>query len=115
MRPTWSIPMRHGYGLPTRRAAIPWDYRVRLATTQPTYGGRRWWFLCPLGRKDGGATQRAAKLYLPSGGRYFGSRQAYGLTYTSCQESGKFNGLFRLLAANMGTDEALIRRALKRL
>ena len=51
----------------------------------------------------------------PRGGRYFASREAYGITYQSCQESGKFNGLFRLLAANMGTDEAFIRRALKRL
>jgi hypothetical protein len=77
--------------------------------------GHRWWFLCPLARKDGGPPRRAAKLYLPPGRRYFGSRQAYGLTYQSCQESGKFNGLYRRLAANMGTDEALIRRALKRL
>ena len=25
----------------------PMDYRVRLVTTEPTYGGRRWWFLVP--------------------------------------------------------------------
>jgi hypothetical protein len=42
------------------------------------------------------------KTVVPPGGRYFGSREAYGLTYQSCQESGRFNGLFRLLAANMG-------------
>ena len=46
----------------------PMDYRVRLVTTQPTYGGRRWWFLCPLARKDGGPPRRAAKLYLPPAG-----------------------------------------------
>ena len=33
------------------------------------------------------------KLYLPAGGMYFGSREAYGLTYTSCQESGKYDGV----------------------
>ena len=49
----------------------PMDYRVRLVTTQPTYGGRRWWFLCPLARKDGGPPRRAAKLYLPPGGQVF--------------------------------------------
>jgi hypothetical protein len=76
----------------------PMDYRVRLVTTQPTYGGRRWWFLCPLERQDGGPPRRVAKLYLPPGGKYFGSRQAHGLTYTSCQESGKYDGLFRRLA-----------------
>ena len=35
--------------------------------------------------------------------------------YTSCQESGKFEGLYRRLAAHMGTDAASIRSALKRL
>ena len=78
--------------------AVPVDQRVRLTSTQPTYGGRRWWFF-PLVRQDGGPPRRVAKLYLPRGGRYFGSRQAYGLTYTSCQESGKYDGLFRRLAA----------------
>ena len=56
-----------------------------------------------------------AKLYLPPGGKYFGSCEAYELTYTSCQESGKYDGLYRRLAANMGTDAASIRLALKRL
>ena len=56
---------------------------------------------------------RVANLYLPPGGRYFGSREAYGLTYTSCQESGKFSGLYRRLAVDMGADEPTIRRALK--
>ena len=91
----------------------PVDYRVGLVATQPAYGGRRWWFVCPLVRKDGGPPRRVAKLYLPPGGRYFGSREAYGLTYTSCQESGKFSGLCHRLAADVGTDEATIRRALK--
>jgi hypothetical protein len=31
----------------------------RLVTTQPTYGGRRWWFLRPLARKDGGPPRNA--------------------------------------------------------
>jgi hypothetical protein len=29
------------------------------------------------------------KLYLPPGGRYFGCRHCYGLTYRSCQEHDK--------------------------
>jgi hypothetical protein len=91
----------------------PVDYRIRLVTTRPTYGGIRWWFICPLVRRDGGPPRRVAKLYLPPGGRYFGSRQAYGLTYASCQESGKFRGLFRGLARELGMDEATIRAALK--
>jgi hypothetical protein len=92
----------------------PVDYRLRLVTTRPTYGGRRWWFICPLVRRDGGPPRRVAKLYLPPGGRYFGSRAAYGLTYASCQESGQFRRLYRHLAAELGTDEAGIRRVLGR-
>ena len=92
----------------------PVDYRVRLVTTKPTYGGLRWWFICPLARRDGGSPRRVGKLYLPPGSRYFGSREGHGLTYTSCQESGKFRGLFRHLAADMGTDEGMVRAALKR-
>jgi hypothetical protein len=90
----------------------PADYRIRLMTSQPTYGGHRWWFVCPLVRRDGGSPRRVAKLYLPPGERYFGSRAGYGLTYTSCQESGQFRGLFRHLAAEMGTDEMAVRAAL---
>jgi hypothetical protein len=55
----------------------PLDYKIRLVTTIPNYGGRRWWFICPLSRDDGGPLRRVAKLYLPPGERYFGSREAY--------------------------------------
>ena len=93
----------------------PIDYTIRLKTTRPNYGGRRYWFLCPLVRPDGGAPRRVAKLYLPPGGRCFGSREGYGLTYTSCQKSGRFRGLFRRMASDMGTDEATVRTAMREL
>ena len=90
----------------------PVDCRVQLTTTRPTYGGQRWWFICPLQRRDNGPPRRVAKLYLPPCERYFGSRVGYGLTYTSCQESGQFRSLFRQLAAEMGADEKAVRAAL---
>ena len=96
-----------------RANEVPVDYKVRLVTTKPNYGGLRWWFICPIVRRDGGPPRRVAKLYLPPGGKYFGSREAYGLTYTSCQESGRFNRLFRDLAADTGLDEASVRAALE--
>jgi hypothetical protein len=64
-------------------------------------------------RNDGGPPRRVAKLYLPSGGKYFGSREGYGLTYMSCQESGKNRGLNRLLASELDMDEKTISRLLK--
>ena len=75
------------------------DYKIRLVATTPHYGGLRWWFICPLERRNGEPPRRVAKLYLPPGGKYFGSREGYGLTYTSCQESGKNRGFLRLLEA----------------
>ena len=93
----------------------PMDYVVQLVSTVPTYGGRRWWFLCPLARPDGGPPRRVTKLHLPPGARYFGSRQAYRLTYESCRESGKFASLHRRLASELGMDAASVRRSLKRL
>ena len=44
--------------------------RVQLTSTQPTFGGRRWWFLCPR------TARRTTKLFLPNGGSHFWSRQA---------------------------------------
>ena len=90
----------------------PVDYRVRLTSTRPNFGGLRWWFVCPLARADGGPPRRVAKLYLPPGQVYFGSREGHGLTYTSSQES--HERLLRRIAAELGTSEATVRWALKR-
>jgi len=61
------------------------DYRVRMTHTQPYYGGRRWWFLCPLQ----GCKRRVGKLYIAPGQLYFGCRHCYDLTYESTQSGGK--------------------------
>ena len=56
---------------------VPMDYRVFVACTEQGFGGRRWWFRCPLNNIH------VTKIYLPPGARRFASRQAYGLTYRS--------------------------------
>ena len=48
--------------------------------TRPNYGGQRWWMVCPAWHL------RVGKLYLPSGGRIFACRRAYGLVYQSQRE-----------------------------
>ena len=63
--------------------------------------------LCPLARR------RAAKLYLPPGGRLFGSREAYGLTYAFCQASG--SPLIASIAADVGASVPRVRRAMRSL
>jgi hypothetical protein len=94
------------------------DYTVRLDHTFPFYGGVRWWFRCPLSRDGYDCQRRVAKLYLPPGGRYFGCRHCYNLTYKSCQESHKlersaiFGGLMGLF--NLDTKIELLHRKIKR-
>jgi hypothetical protein len=78
-------------------------------------GGVRWWARCPLVLDGRPCSRRVGKLYLPPGGRYFGCRCCYGLTYTSCQESHQDDRLARVLARNMGVDFAAARRALAQL
>ncbi len=61
------------------------DYSVKLVATPCRYGGKRWWFICPLIKNGIVCNQRALKLYL-GGGKYFGCRHCYELTYQSCQK-----------------------------
>ncbi|MFC2063712.1 hypothetical protein ACFLXB_01270 [Chloroflexota bacterium] len=58
------------------------EYRVNLTTTPLSWGGERYWFVCPLQ----GCYQRVGCLYLPPGGKYFGCRHCYQLSYKSRQE-----------------------------
>lgn len=51
---------------------------VRLESTRPHYGGKRWWMICPYRHVQ------VSKLYLPSGGDRFASRQAWRIGYR-CQ------------------------------
>jgi hypothetical protein len=55
------------------------------------------------------------KLYLPPGGRYYGCRHCHELTYTRCQESRKYGGLFRRIAGEMGADFATVKRIMNRM
>lgn len=59
------------------------DYRVRLQTTRPNYGGSRWWFTCPAA----GCGRRCRVLYLPPGGKLYACRTCYRLTYPSQGET----------------------------
>jgi hypothetical protein len=62
---------------------------IRLETTPLHFGGRRWWGICPLVVNGQVCKRRVGKLYLPPGGRYFGCRHCYHLTYRSVQKHDK--------------------------
>jgi hypothetical protein len=57
------------------------DDWIELVTSQPNFGGQRWWFVCSRTRR------RVRKLYLPLGARHFRSRRAYKLAYGCQRES----------------------------
>ena len=63
-----------------------YDYQVLAVSTVPHFGGRRWWWICPLMKSGVSCWRRVGKLYKPPGAVYFGCRQCYELTYTSAQE-----------------------------
>jgi hypothetical protein len=88
------------------------DYSIGLTTTRPRFGGLRWWFVCPLVVRGRSCGRRVGKLYLPPGTRYFGCRRCHDLTYTSCQESCKYDRVWRMLAEGTGYDPAFVKRAM---
>jgi hypothetical protein len=83
------------------------DYRIHLVSTHCQYGGRRYWFCCPLV----GCGRRVRKLYLPSGGNYFGCRHCYNLTYESCNES---HGFIDKFARSYGLTVGQLKKGLRR-
>src|SRR5262245_9923556 len=78
------------------------DDKIFLVSTQPSFGGLRWWFLCPR------LNRRVRKLYLPLGARHFRSRQAYGLAYPSQRETAYHRAMRRAqkLWRRLGGDPA---------
>jgi hypothetical protein len=89
------------------------DYRVRLVTTRPYFGGLRWWFVCPLQVNGVPCNRRVGKLYLPTSNRHFGCRHCHDLTYTSCQASHLYDGTWRALARDLGWEVDDLKDALE--
>jgi hypothetical protein len=81
------------------------DYKVQLTTTPCNFGGKRYWFICPLIRNGIACNKRVGVLYLPSGASYFGCRHCYDLTYQSCNRSHRYRMLDKTLGASFQEDE----------
>jgi hypothetical protein len=78
---------------------------ICLDTTPTQFGGKRWWFTCPLISRGVACYRRVGKLYLPPGAKYFGCRKCHDLTYRSCQEAHQAERVF----ARMGFGPELAR------
>ncbi len=85
------------------------DYRQGLTSVPRHFGGRQWYFVCRLSRNGRYCGGRVRKLSLPPGGRYYGCRHCHDLTYTSCQESHRWDGLYRELARGLDCSPAEVR------
>ena len=66
------------------------NYRVNLVTTPCQYGGKRYWFICPLTSNGQYCGRRAGTLY--NLGKYFGCRHCGNITYASQKASGSYKG-----------------------
>jgi len=73
--------VRLDYSSIERGKMVEHERLVEMVTTQPHFGGVRWWFRCPL------SSRRVRCLYLIGGG--LASRQALGLGYQVQRESPK--------------------------
>jgi hypothetical protein len=91
-----------------------YDYKVGLTTTQCNFSGKRYWFICPLVRNGVPCGRRVGTLFLSSGGKYFGCRHCYNLSYESRNECrlGRFGQLGYVLKAERQVQE--LREKVKR-
>ncbi len=85
-----------------------YDYKAQIVSTPCYFGGRRWWFICPLVKDGRVCNRRVGVLYL-AGGNYFGCRHCYNLTYKSSRESHGFDRLFRDLGQSMGMPGSMVK------
>lgn len=69
------------YAVTRRGERVPISISIGLVSTPQPFGGRRWFFVCPV------TGRRVAKLFKPPGGDRFASRQAWRLAYRSQRET----------------------------
>ena len=62
-----------------------YNYVVPVESTRCNYGGRRWWFICPLVVNGQICQRRCRIVYMPPGVEYLGCRECHRLTYESRQ------------------------------
>ncbi|MCB2180200.1 hypothetical protein KQH54_03670 [bacterium] len=70
------------------------DYPVEIQHTEPNFGGKRYWFICPLVVSGKACLKRVGKLYLPPESVYFGCRECHDLVYLSSRESHKWDNMW---------------------
>jgi len=64
-------------------------YMIQVTSTRCRFGGRRFWFRCPLTRNGVPCRKRVRCLYLPPGAAFLACRECFNLTYKSAQQEDK--------------------------
>ena len=65
-------------------------YNVELATTPCNYGGKRYWFICPLSKNGRYCGRRVGVIY--SIGKWYGCRYCGDIAYATQMKGGMFRG-----------------------
>jgi hypothetical protein len=60
-------------------------YLIEITSSPCAFGGRRFWFRCPMTRDGVACDRRILRLYLPPGGQMLGCRHCYDLRHQSSQ------------------------------
>ncbi|MCR4334451.1 MAG: hypothetical protein NUV47_01850 [Patescibacteria group bacterium] len=69
------------------------DYKIELTTTPCRYGGKRYWFICPLYKNEIYCGRRVGVIF--SIGKWFGCRHCGNIAYSKQMVGGKYrwNGI----------------------
>lgn len=92
------------YSITQGGAKTDFDYSVPITWARAGFGPERPFFLCPR------CGRRVAKLYMPPAGGRFLCRTCHGLTYQSCQDSHKWDSLFKRAGIDPWLGRAMTRR-----
>lgn len=66
------------------------DFKIELTTTPCNYGGKRYWFICPLSKNGQYCGRRVGVLF--SIGKWFGCRHCGDIAYAAQMKGGKWRG-----------------------
>jgi len=67
------------------------DYNIQLASTPCNYGGKRYWFICPLSTNGHYCGRRVGVLY--HFGKYWGCRHCGNIAYSDQAASKRYRGM----------------------
>lgn len=105
-----SLRLNYTVGLDNKERQICQSILLKSAT--PNYGGSRWFFICQLAKNGWTCNRRMVTLHLPPRQILFGCRFCYDLTYTSSQNSHKFDRLYAHLSRETGLTPKAVKKAM---